>query len=78
MEQEEFDKQLKEKAREIAAAAVKNFLNQKRRKTEWDEVSQLKLNRVEAKVYSQLSLLDSAKITIMKVCSRNMASLTKF
>ena len=51
MEQEEFDKQLKEKAREIASAAVKNFLNQKRRKTEWDEVSQLKLNRVEAKVY---------------------------
>ena len=28
--------------------------------------------------YSQLSLLDSAKITIMLVCSRNMASLTEF
>ena len=29
-------------------------------------------------IYSQLSLLDSAKITIMMDCSRNMAGLTKF
>ena len=28
--------------------------------------------------YSRNALLDSAKITIMAVCSRNMASLTKF
>ena len=28
--------------------------------------------------YSQVPLLDSAKITIMLVCSRNMASRTKF
>ena len=28
-------------------------------------------------LYSQLSLLDGAKITIMMFCSRNMTSLTK-
>ena len=33
--------------------------------------------RLFSEKYSQSSLLDSAKMTIM-VCSRNMASLTKF
>ena len=34
--------------------------------------------RLRSKIYSQLPLLDSAKLTIIVVFSRNMASLTKF
>lgn len=58
LEQAEFEKQSKEKAQKLAEATVKHFLDNKRTKKEWDLISQLKLNRLEA-ITVRLKLLTS-------------------
>ena len=47
-EEDEFEKQSSEKAKQMAEMAVGDFLAKKRTKAEWDVISQLTLTRLEA------------------------------